>query len=355
MVVSSNTKTVRVGVENPTAHPCPPLFQAIISEVHSHLADKLQLQDPTSRAVSGAVLWDCDSQSIETKIEVVSFRDVLNQVLLHVYRFKPSEISDPNLMAVETLRHLNRLVTLRQNAPSNFFGGRSSNVVLSRTSLRNVDSTTAEVIHRAYHYLGSYRGDGIHLGLYDESSQGNGRLLLIATLSQCDLLHFKDSFPPDITTTNEVLVLSRLFAFDWCPRNTVSYGLGRVFSWMRERHPQVKLLISYLDPNIGFLGSVYKATNWVRFGREHKQRYLYLDSNYVTDRSMIDAYGTADLKKLRPELGGRVTSSRLSLKPLQIYAYFLHPLMRTRYAEGFDYDFRPPAELVGEQSDSLVY
>jgi hypothetical protein len=107
------------------------------------------------------------------------------------------------------------------------------------------------------------------------------------------------------------------------------------------------MLLTYLDPNLGFRGTVYRATNWVLFGREKKTRYLYLDDNYVTDRRMIKEYGTADLLKLRPLLGSRITSSHEPLRPLELYIYFLDSEDRSRHNQSSVHEFTPPSELVG--------
>jgi hypothetical protein len=133
-----------------------------------------------------------------------------------------------------------------------------------------VDPDSARFIHQTYHYLGSYREDGIHLGLYTtlENSR-DWSLLSIATLSPFDLSHMIAALPSGIAP-EQTMVLSRLFAFNWCPRNTISYMLGRVFEWIKEELPGIKLLVTYLNPNLGFDGSVYKATNWILLGLEKK-------------------------------------------------------------------------------------
>jgi hypothetical protein len=220
-------------------------------------------------------------------------------------------------------------------------------VDLRTTRLRSVEPQTAEIVHRACHYLGSFRGDSIHLGLYSDTDTGqHANLVSLVTLSNLDLPHVIPALPPGMKR-DQVLVLSRLYSFPWGPRNTISYTLGRVFSWIREHKPDVRILLTYLDPNLGFQGTVYRATNWVLFGREKKNRYLYLDGNYVTDRRMIRDYGTADLTKLEPLLGNRITSSQQPLRPLEIYSYFLDRQDRSKQDQFPVHDFTPPSELVG--------
>jgi hypothetical protein len=160
------------------------------------------------------------------------------------------------------------------------------------------------------------------------------------------LPHIVNALPSGIRR-EQVMVLSRLFSFSWCPRNAMSRTLGLTFSWVRNHRPDVRMLLTYLDPNLGFRGTIYRATNWVLFGRENKKRYLYLDGDYVTDRAMIKKCGTADLQKLEAMMGSRIASSREPLRPLEVYAYFLDPKERAKYNGDTVHEFTPPAELVG--------
>lgn len=279
----------------------------------------------------------------------INLQDLLRQVLLHLHRFSINEFTEPSLIDNEIKRQADKLIAVKENPSCMFMSSGQASVDLHHSRLDIVDPSTAQFIHQVHHYLGSFRGDGIHLGLYsNEQVNHRPRLMSIVSLSPFDLSHIADALPLGLRQ-EQVLVLSRLFAFDWCPHNTISYSLGRVFEWLRERLPHIKMLLTYLNPNLGFTGTVYKATNWVLFGRESKRRYLYLDSNYVTDRHMIRAYGTADLERLRVLLGDRVLSSVLPLRPLEVYAYFLDSPMRKRNMHGFSYEFEPRSELVGRE------
>lgn len=270
---------------------------------------------------------------------------LLRTVLLHLHRFDLDQVKDPGVIEREVARVAEKARAQLDDVPEQFKTGTS--VDLRETELRPVDPLTAEVVHRACHYLGSFRGDGVHLGLYsDIDVSQRAKLVSLVTLSNLDLPHVIPALPSGVKR-EQVLVLSRLYSFPWGPRNTVSYTLGRVFSWIRKHKPDVKMLLTYLDPNLGFQGTVYRATNWVLFGRERKSRYLYLDGNYVTDRRMISEYGTADLLKLGPLLGSRIASSQQPLRPLELYAYFLDSQDRNKHNPILVHEFTPPSELVG--------
>jgi hypothetical protein len=70
------------------------------------------------------------------------------------------------------------------------------------------------------------------------------------------------------------------------------------------------LLITYLNPNLGFTGASYKASNWHVIGIELGNRYAYLDGRYITDRRLAAL--------ARDELA-RVEYSQMQFRPLLIY------------------------------------
>jgi len=269
---------------------------------------------------------------------------LLRQVLLHVHRFDSAELSSSGVLEHEVTRIGARLAAEIEQVPEEL--RHPVEVSLQGTHLDMVDPKTAELVHRTYHYLGSPRENGIHLGLYSDSVSGDPKLITLVTLSEFDLPHIVPALPSGIRR-EQVMVISRLFSFSWCPRNAMSRTLGLTFSWIRKHRPDVRMLLTYLDPNLGFLGTIYQATNWVLFGRENKKRYLYLNGDYVTDRAMIKKYGTADLQKLQALLGSQIARSREALRPLEVYAYFLDRKDRAKYGQGVAHVFIPPHALVG--------
>jgi hypothetical protein len=78
---------------------------------------------------------------------------------------------------------------------------------------------------------------------------------------------------------------------------------------LADQVPTPRLLLTYLDPNVGFTGGIYQADNWTLLGWERKKRYLYLDGEYITDREAIRRYGTADFAALTVRLGSRLERS----------------------------------------------
>jgi len=60
---------------------------------------------------------------------------------------------------------------------------------------------------------------------------------------------------------SDVLELRRLCCVDDTPKNAESFLIGGCIRWLR-RNTEVKILVSYADPNYGHEGTIYRATNW---------------------------------------------------------------------------------------------
>lgn len=177
-----------------------------------------------------------------------------------------------------------------------------------------VDASTARVIEESFHYLGSARTDASAFGTY-----ANGKLAALATASPLDLPPVIASLPTNVAV-DRVRVISRVFAFDWAPPNTITHLLARVTAALKKTDG-AKLLLTYLNPNLGFTGVSYRAANWSLYAREHGTRYAYLDRDYVPDRQLRERFGSADPMLLMGKLGERIGFSSISLAPLELYAF----------------------------------
>ena len=85
--------------------------------------------------------------------------------------------------------------------------------------------------------------------------------------------------------------------------------------------------MTYVNPNMGFCGSSYRASGWALLGEKRGTRYRYLDERYATDRALASAFGPHDDWGFVELLGDRFTSSVMSLAPLLV---FWRPLTSTR-------------------------
>jgi hypothetical protein len=119
----------------------------------------------------------------------------------------------------------------------------------------------------------------------------------------------------------DVAVLARVYAFDWAPANTLSFLMSQLMRSLRRRSDPPRMILTYLNPNVGFTGASYRAANWVLWGHEADTRYAYLDGRYVTDRELTRRFGSAEPSVLDSHLSGRIAFSRMALSPLDVYAY----------------------------------
>jgi hypothetical protein len=235
------------------------------------------------------------------------------QLSMHLPRLTAEEIASPDIVLDEACRLANRLCLLRREYQSEITPIAAPTLRSMRAEV--IDPSIAQIIFDRYHYLLSHRQDSLSLGL-----RANSTLkwpFAIACLSPFDLENLSSGLP-NLQQREAVLVLSRVFAFPWAPRNSISYLLKQVRSYIRYAFPLVTRLVTYVNPSLGFRGTSYRADNWSQVGREVDTRYLYVDGNYRTDRSLAIEYGTASIPVLRSRLGERLQISRYALKPLSV-------------------------------------
>ena len=185
----------------------------------------------------------------------------------------------------------------------------NSNVALT-SSLPRIDEVpevTARIIHERFHYLGSFR-TGRHFGLY---LQGDSRPAALATVSPMDVIRLKHYVPEG--KEDRIALLSRMFAFPWAPTNSLSWLLGAVGRKLR-READFDNLLTWVNPNLCFRGTSYKAANWTLVGSESIV-YRYIDGAYITARQ---------LQQVGTIAHSRISFSQFALRPLNVWSYQLH-------------------------------
>jgi hypothetical protein len=216
-----------------------------------------------------------------------------------------------------------------QDAPRS--GLRASDLALALAA-----EDDARTILERFHYLESFRpGSEHYTGTID------GQIAALLTVSPLDLEPIQRHLPSGVSPC-EVAVLARVFSFDWAPKNTLSFLMARLAQELRARARPPRLLLTYLNPNVGFTGASYRAANWRLWARERGTRYSYLDNEYITDRALARRFGTANESRLQERLGDRVVFSRMVLDPLELYAYPSDAGMRAALAGGPLVEFGRP-------------
>jgi hypothetical protein len=56
--------------------------------------------------------------------------------------------------------------------------------------------------------------------------------------------------------------LARLWVSDDIPRNVETWLISKCVRYIARRHPEVRFLVSYADPQAGHIGTIYRAANW---------------------------------------------------------------------------------------------
>jgi hypothetical protein len=181
-------------------------------------------------------------------------------------------------------------------------------------SFQAVDVAEVAEALQDFHYLRSPRRDG---RAYTLSTAG-GRMVAFCVSSPTDVPRPQELLSrAGIGSSAATRVVSRVFAFDSAPRNTISYLLSRAAD--EERHLGTNVLTTYVNPNMGFSGSSYRASGWRLLGEEPGTRYRYVDERYVTDRALRTMYGERTDVELRNILGARFEVSTMPLLPLLIF------------------------------------
>lgn len=127
----------------------------------------------------------------------------------------------------------------------------------------------------------------------------------------------------------EVVTLARLWLSDGCPKNSESRVIGVVLRHLR-RQSHWKLLLSYADPSVGHVGTIYQATGWLYLGRGAPSSYLDMgDGRLQHPRSVYERYGSNAVRHLRHT---GIPAIRRYLPGKHRYAYVLDPAWHWRLA-----------------------
>ena len=118
----------------------------------------------------------------------------------------------------------------------------------------------------------------------------------------------------------ECLTLTRFWLDDTLPGNSESRVIGSVLRSLKK-YTSLKFLVSYADPSLGHLGTIYQSTNWLYTGLSGSLTlYDFGDGVLHHSRTIGSIYGTRSAGYLKAH-GAKLTLITHSGK--HRYLYFL--------------------------------
>lgn len=88
---------------------------------------------------------------------------------------------------------------------------------------------------------------------------------------------------------SDVLELRRLVCIDDTPKNTESFFIGKCLRWLKQ-NTEVKIIVSYADPNYGHQGIIYQATNFTNKGLTSKGKVIMWGDKKYHDKAIRTMY-----------------------------------------------------------------
>jgi hypothetical protein len=184
-------------------------------------------------------------------------------------------------------------------------------------SFEQIESSRALVVLTSLHYLRSARPDSLYFALVDPIDRLPVTLCSISRLQwRCVESKICSQFA---IRPERVWDISRLYSVDSAPHNAISLLLSRVRAHLRRKMPSIELLITAVDPNLGFTGSSCRAANWQKWMTIEARPYLYENGRYVTPRQLRERFGTASLDRLEKRYPRRFEQSQARLLDSMIY------------------------------------
>jgi hypothetical protein len=204
----------------------------------------------------------------------------------------------------------------------------------SKVSLRPIDKRIARDMIEKNHYSGRLSSCRYPLGVfYEEDSQHqffdkNEKLIGVACYGFPVGRRVVGSiFSEEVIQNKNILELTRLFIHDGYGKNIESLAISLSFKWMKEFAQNIKVLISYADPEQSHDGAIYQATNWIYQGCGDFQLAptyslrVNEDDDWMHSRSVYSKYGSAAPENLKKAIGRDFWLKKEASK--HRYIYFL--------------------------------
>jgi hypothetical protein len=245
----------------------------------------------------------------------VEFRSLAVRVLLHLPRVASNKGWVRQWQAQKELRI--SAERLRRDAWEARTHLPVEKFTLRELAFELIDPSRAVPVLTSLHYLQSVRPHSMYLALVDPIDRLPVALCSVSALEwKCVANQISAQFtiPPE-----RVWDVSRMYSVDGAPANAVSFLLSKVRTYLRRNMSSADLLITAVDPNLGFTGGSYRAANWQQWMTVKARPYFYDNGHYVSARQLRERYGTASLVELKARHTKRFQQSRATLLDSIIY------------------------------------
>ncbi|MET9311449.1 hypothetical protein ABZX12_06460 [Kribbella sp. NPDC003505] len=153
---------------------------------------------------------------------------------------------------------------------------------LSELEFRPIGDDAGRIFD-SMHYLRNARRGSSNFGLVDPKT---GALVTLCSVSPMEWKRVANQLVRQFGVPRAAIWdVSRVYSFDGAPPNAVSYLLARVRKYLHKRG-DVELLTTVVDPNLGFTGASYLASNWKQWMTVRARPYLYYQGRYMSLRQM---------------------------------------------------------------------
>jgi hypothetical protein len=244
---------------------------------------------------------------------------------------------EPRALAVRTLLHLPRIASragwmrrrdvdrelsfnaerLRRDVGAAKRYVAADSFLLRQLSFEFIDSTTAEPVFTLLHYLGSARPGALNFALVDPAQRLPVTLCSVSPLEWkrvAGQIHLQFGI-----SATDMWDVSRVYSTDIAPRNAISLLLANVRNYIRRNVASKALLVTAVDPNLGFTGSSYRAANWQQWMAIQARPYIYERKRYASPRQLRRRFGTLKLTELQSKYPGVFEQSRVHLLDSMIF------------------------------------
>jgi hypothetical protein len=180
-----------------------------------------------------------------------------------------------------------------------------------------IDAARAAPFLKSLHYLRSTRQGSLYFALLDPVD----RLpITLCSVSPLDWQRVANQISKQFEISpRRMWDVSRVYSVDAAPRNAISSLLSKVRTYLRRSADSADLLVTAVDPNLGFTGSSYRASNWQHWMSVKARPYIYENGRYITPRQLRERFGTSSLKALQAEHSGRFQQSKVRLLDSMIF------------------------------------